>query len=311
VEIYYVCSAAEEPTGSITINKSETNGAIPADWTFLVQDPQGTSYPVGSGQTLSDLPAGQYTITESGPPGWHLESVAGEGCAQDGQSVSAELVASGQAITCTLSNVLDTPSIAIEKSVSDNNATWHDADDPPGPDIIEFDPVFWSYAVTNTGNIVLTSVVVTDTVLGDICTIDSLAPSESQTCNAISFAVAGQQENLGSVTAQYAGSSVSDQDYCHYFGIGYIVPSPTPEPPTPTPGPPKKPTPVPVAPTATPVPPTPVATPPAVVEVLGVERLPAAGIGSPSWVLAGWWLRAIALLCVASGGILRSLGRRE
>lgn len=315
VEVYYQCSLAQQPAGSLTVHKSEANGALPAEWTFQIEGSDGPSQLLNSGQTLSDLTLGLYTITESGPGGWHLESVTGEGCAQDGQSAAAEIVAAGQGITCTLTNALDAPSVAMDKCASNDTSTWHDADDPPGPTFIEYDPVFWTFAVTNTGNVELTTLVVTDTVLGEICTIDSLPVNESLTCTAVSLAEAGQRENLGTVTTQYGDTTVTDEDYCHYFGLGYVIPTVTPEPPTPTPRPPKdKTTPVPAAPTATPVPstPTPVApTPTPLVEVLGVERLPAAGMESPWSGAGGFWLTALALLLIAAGGILRALRGRQ
>jgi len=314
LEVYYQCSLAEQPTGSITVSKSEANAALPDDWSFEIASPDGFSYPINSGQTVSDLPLGQYNITEIGPDGWHLASVSGEGCALEGQSASASIVSGTENITCTLVNEVDSPSIALEKYVSDDTATWHDADVPPGPYIIEYDPAFWTFVISNTGNVELTTVVVTDTVLGQICTMDSLAAGAAESCTAISLAVEGQQENLGFATAQYGGDTVGDQDPCHYFGVGYLVPTLTPEPPTPTPTPKKSaPPPAPSAPTPVPATPTLIAaspTPTVVVEILGVERLPDTGIEA-SATGSLQWLTGMASALLASAAALGLLLRRK
>jgi len=309
----------EPDVGSITVDKSEANGALPDDWSFEIEGPAGSSYLARSGETVSDLPLGPYTLTEVGPHGWHLASVSGEGCTQEGQMVEATLLSPGQSITCTLTNEVDSPRIALEKHVSDDNTTWHDADAPPGPYIVEFDPVFWRFVVSNTGNVDMTTVVVTDTVLGEICTIDSLAAGADESCSAISLAEEGQHENFGYVAAQHLTGTVTAQDPCHYYGVGYLVPTatPTPEPSpsptetaTPTPEPPAPPeekaTPVSAAAAATPIPATPSPTQTPFVEVLGVERLPEVG-AAPFAARHPLQLIAAALLLIACGGALRLL----
>ena len=56
-------------------------------------------------------------------------------------------------------NVPSRPAIDVEKSVSvDGQATWHDADVPPGPQTRVGDPVFFRFVVTNTGDIALRDV---------------------------------------------------------------------------------------------------------------------------------------------------------
>src|SRR5262249_32603181 len=81
-------------------------------------------------------------------------------------------------------------------------------------------PVTWSYLVTNTGNVPLNSIAVSDDVLGAItCPGTSLAPGESMTCTATGTAAAGQYENNGTVTAvPTSGGTVTDTDPSHYFG---------------------------------------------------------------------------------------------
>lgn len=63
----------------------------------------------------------------------------------------------------TLSSVLiPEPQINIIKETSDDNATWHDANNPPGPYILVGNTVYWRYIVQNTGNVNMTGITVTD-----------------------------------------------------------------------------------------------------------------------------------------------------
>ena len=106
------------------------------------------------------------------------------------------------------------PAIDIEKSTNGD-----DADAAPGPYIAVGDPVNWGYVVTNTGNVTLSPVTVADHQLGDICTIETLAVGETQTCSAIGVATPGQYANLGTAAGTDPnGDPVSDDDPSHYFG---------------------------------------------------------------------------------------------
>lgn len=98
-----------------------------------------------------------------------------------------------------------------------------DADDPPGAYIPVGDPVEWTYVVTNTGNLTLNQIVVTDDPTQTVsCPQTTLAPGDEMTCSATGTAVRGQYENLATATAVDAASqTVSDTDPSHYFG--YIV----------------------------------------------------------------------------------------
>ena len=80
-------------------------------------------------------------------------------------------------------------------------------------------PVTWSYEVKNTGNVVLTDVVVTDDKLGQIGTIPSLAVGETATLTKEGIATEGQYSNTGTATGKTPDESevsVTDPDY--YFG---------------------------------------------------------------------------------------------
>ena len=94
-----------------------------------------------------------------------------------------------------------------------------DADNAPGPTVPVGSTVTWTYVVTNTGNVPLTGVTVTDNPNGPVpCPKSTLAIGEVMTCTTTGVAVAGQYRNVGTVTAAWTSGSVSDADASHYFG---------------------------------------------------------------------------------------------
>lgn len=114
-----------------------------------------------------------------------------------------------------------TPGVAaidIEKATNGE-----DADEETGPEIVVDDPVEWTYEVTNTGDLALEQIVVTDDQLGDIeCPLDALAPGQSMTCTADGVAVEGQYANIGTVTALTEdGEEAGDEDPSHYLGVAF------------------------------------------------------------------------------------------
>ncbi len=123
----------------------------------------------------------------------------------------------GPAVTDDDDAVVDiiSPSIDIEKATNGD-----DADTGPGPSIDEGQPVEWKYMVTNTGDVLLTGIQVTDDIEGAICTIAALAVGESQTCTKVGTAGVGSYENFGTATGNPpVGPAVSDSDPSHYFGV--------------------------------------------------------------------------------------------
>ena len=105
--------------------------------------------------------------------------------------------------------------IDIEKATNGQ-----DADTAPGPTIQVGDAVTWTYMVTNTGDVTLTGVTVTDDQGVNVkCPKKTLQAGESMTCTGSGTAVKGQYRNVGAVTgAPPCGSAVADQDASHYFG---------------------------------------------------------------------------------------------
>jgi uncharacterized repeat protein (TIGR01451 family) len=112
-------------------------------------------------------------------------------------------------------NVLGNPAISIKKSTNGD-----DANSAPGPYIPIGQTVTWTYDVTNTGNVDLTNVEVTDDKLGAVGTIDSLLVGETKTLTMTGTAAPGQYENIGTATVSYAGNTITATDPSHYYGQG-------------------------------------------------------------------------------------------
>jgi uncharacterized repeat protein (TIGR01451 family) len=92
---------------------------------------------------------------------------------------------------------------------------------PPGPILQLGESVTWTYHITNTGNITLTTIELVDDVEGEItsCPEDTLGPWDSMQCQLQGIALAGQYTNTATVTGTHpAGSTVAHQDTSYYFG---------------------------------------------------------------------------------------------
>ena len=119
-----------------------------------------------------------------------------------------------------------TPAIDVEKEVSpDNGGTWFEADNPPGPNVIQGTNPQFRFTVTNTGNVTLTNVLVTDDVLGIIATIPSLPPGASQQFIVVGTWALGQQVNTATATGTFNGQTVSDIDQAHWVGVEAPTPA--------------------------------------------------------------------------------------
>jgi len=116
--------------------------------------------------------------------------------------------------------VAPAPAIDIEKYVSvDGGTTWQDADTPTGPTAPFPGTVHFKVVVTNTGNVPLTSVVVTDTDFSFAGVVGTLAVGASDESDVLPVAsILGQHANLATVNALYESTPVTDNDPAHYFG---------------------------------------------------------------------------------------------
>ena len=116
----------------------------------------------------------------------------------------------------------DAPGIDIVKLVNGQNA-----DSPTGPHLPVGSTVTFTYVVTDTGNVPLSNVAVTDDKLGAITSFTGdangnglLDLTETWTYTTIATVLAGQQTNVGTVTAQDTSTfaTVTDHDPANYFG---------------------------------------------------------------------------------------------
>ena len=120
------------------------------------------------------------------------------------------------------------PAIDVQKFVQ---AIWDSNTQATAPAIAEGGPVRFTYVVTNTGNVALTEVELTDDIEGVItCPSDALAVGEQMTCTFDAVATGDNYTNIGSVTAVgpdtvgeldevIPGRPVSDTDPANYFGV--------------------------------------------------------------------------------------------
>jgi len=122
----------------------------------------------------------------------------------------------------------DAPS-CIDASISLTKMTNGIDDDVVSAPVIIIIPgssqtVQWDYVVTNTGNVDLTNVQVTDNIEGYICTIPFLEAGQSQTCSKTGIAAPGFYHNIGIASGTPTDSDgvdyppVATQDTSSYVG---------------------------------------------------------------------------------------------
>lgn len=108
------------------------------------------------------------------------------------------------------------PSVAIAKTTSNTI----DVAPSDSPIIYKGDVANWYYEVTNTGNVPLTSVTVTDNQgVVVTCPSTTLAPGAVMMCRGDGIAIAGTYTNIGTVVASYNGDTVTASDPSGYFGL--------------------------------------------------------------------------------------------
>lgn len=173
---------------------------------------------------FSGLRPGTYTIAETQPAGYldgkDTQGTPGTGTA--GNDVFAN-IALDQGVNGGNNNFGEQraqPGITLIKKTNgfDNPAA-------PGRLIPAGTPVTWTYLVTNIGNDVLSTILVTDDKVAAVtCPASTLDPGTNMTCSATGIAVAGQYTNTGTVTAADAGGAVvTATNADNYFGAAPAV----------------------------------------------------------------------------------------
>ena len=113
------------------------------------------------------------------------------------------------------------PGLEIEKSTNGI-----DADTPAeGPLLATGSTATFEYIVTNTGNVDLVDIEVTDDILGVVCTIQTLSVGADISCTADAPVGAGDYVNIGTATGfqddgmgEATGDPVTDDDPSHHTG---------------------------------------------------------------------------------------------
>jgi hypothetical protein len=191
----------------------------PVNWEYLVTN--------SGNVTLVELTVVDDQGVTIDCPGDTLESVQSMVCTGSGIAVAGQytnVVTATGVVLRTGEIISDTdPShyfgsvlgIALEKLTNGL-----DADDAPGPRLSAGETVIWSYRVTNTGNVPLTGVAVTDDRGVRVsCPGTELAAGATMTCAATGEAQAGQYVNIGSVVGTFGSEVVMDSDPSHYYGL--------------------------------------------------------------------------------------------
>lgn len=247
---------ADTPTGPFVVPGS------PVTWTYVVTNTGGVDL---TDVTVTDDRVDAAAIdcdgtggnVVAGPlaPGASFTCVA-TGTAVEGQyanlgTVTAQDPAQEQVTDEDPSHYLGAvPAVDIEKATNGD-----DADQAPGVSATAGAVVEWTYVITNTGNVPLTNLVVTDDrepASAIACDGTSsnvfpgpLAPGASFSCTAQGIAIEGAYANIGTVVGEATGldTTVTDTDPSHYVGTRQDTTPTTPSVPTPSTPPPSTPTP--------------------------------------------------------------------
>jgi uncharacterized repeat protein (TIGR01451 family) len=128
--------------------------------------------------------------------------------------------------------ISDAPAITVKKYVSvDGGVTWEDAQSAPGPSAVIGSEVRFKFVVTNTGNVLLTNLTLSDTVYTlNVNLPGSLDPGKNYEYILTGVkAESGQHSNIATATGRYGTRTELDNDSAHYLGKGETI---TPTPPT-------------------------------------------------------------------------------
>lgn len=131
----------------------------------------------------------------------------------------AEIDSSGDCLisdTDTSHYFAGTPGIDVEKFTNGIDADSSDE----AVQLVENCPVRWRYEITNTGDVLLSNITLTDDKIGAIQCVDSLEVGETVSCDApLGIAIEGAYRNLATVTGISAVGSVTDEDASNYRGL--------------------------------------------------------------------------------------------
>ena len=214
------------------------DGLPEGDYIVKVKPPKG--YLVSPAQTKADnddsendsniakdngdgsFNSGKFTLEDGTEPNGKNSAIAGSDDADNADDDNGNM-------TVDFAFFKSNPKIDIEKFTDDNNGVPQQADkesDADVPTLYVGKKVKWTYIVTNTGNVKLTDVNVTDDKEGQItCPKSELAVDENMTCTKESMVKDGKYANEATVVGtpppppNGPNEKVKDKDPSHYKGV--------------------------------------------------------------------------------------------
>jgi hypothetical protein len=199
------CGNAAAPGQPITLSAVLANTGNEPLTAIVCSDSKGA---VLSGVPRTLNPGASVTVTGSYTPA-SSPSTDAITCSASGAINGASAGANSSA-TCSILN----PAISIRKLTNGI-----DAPTGTGPTLPFGSAVTWTYIVTNSGNVALTDVAVTDNRVPAIfCPQSALAVGATMTCTATGTAISGQYLNIGTATGRSGGVTVTSSYLSHYVG---------------------------------------------------------------------------------------------
>jgi uncharacterized repeat protein (TIGR01451 family) len=220
---------------TFTITPDPSTGAgslVVVDDTDGVTSPGDVDQDPSPGQFLvNNVLLGTYTVTETAAPaGYLLDDVVSRTVTVSSQNRNAVIGAQGVFDTGN-TNSSDFIDPAVNASIAINKVTVDGATSGDGSTILSGEAISWQYTVTNTGNVPLANVSVTDNQLGvtplyqtgDVNNNGLLDLTESWTYTASGTAIVGSYSNTGTAKGSFADSAghvnnAMASDPSSYFG---------------------------------------------------------------------------------------------
>lgn len=180
------------PSDAVSFGIDPTTGVDGIKWDIGLSTSQTRTYTI---TFEGNVAAGSVLIAVKGGPGFEADTLPGGSC--------------------------NTPSVNVEKSVSLDGTTWHDADEPTGLDIPLDGQVWFQFQIMNDGNLDISGLMLSDDMLDvSSCVLpEILEPEASVQCIVGPLAVVeGQHTNVATVTANTNGEVLTDTDSANYWG---------------------------------------------------------------------------------------------
>jgi len=174
-----------------------TNNNTPQSFASITNSGSSAFIPVASGTPLK--------LAETVPSGWTLTSVSCDGGNPTVTKPSVTLTeSSDQQVTCTFTDVQDNPSLSVQKELVSNS------DEDNSGTVTVGDTLNYKITVTNDGNVTLTGVTVSDSLISSLsctpATPATLAPNAAVVCTG-SHTVTQAEVNAGQVVNTATGDS--------------------------------------------------------------------------------------------------------